>query len=168
MQLSNLQEKSLIYAMALVVSIGIIMADLGAGPFVRLPVLFAFPIILVSWCCGFLAGQSMAIGLPLLRIAIESGVPKPWKMVDTIVNTTVLVLAFSLLAFLVSYVQLQRRRIRVLQGLLPICSYCKKIRTETGRWEQMETYISQHSAAHFSHGVCPVCAKREYNEDAES
>lgn len=167
MQHSSVRDKSLIYGIAVLFSLGIMLADLGAGPFVRLPVLFAFPTILVSWFCGHLAGQSMAVGLPIVRIAVQSGMPKPWGATDTIVNTIVLVLAFSLLAFLVSYVNAQRRRIRILQGLLPICSYCKKIRTENGRWEQMEAYISRHSAAQFSHGVCPACAAREYDVEAD-
>jgi GAF domain-containing protein len=44
-----------------------------------------------------------------------------------------------------------------LQGMLPICSYCKKIRNEQNSWEQLERYISEHSHATFSHGICPEC-----------
>jgi len=44
-----------------------------------------------------------------------------------------------------------------LQGMLPICSYCKKIRNDQNAWEQMESYISEHSDARFSHGICPEC-----------
>jgi len=48
-------------------------------------------------------------------------------------------------------------RVKQLQGLLPICSYCKKIRKDQGYWEQVESYISDHSEAQFSHGICPEC-----------
>jgi CheY-like chemotaxis protein len=44
-----------------------------------------------------------------------------------------------------------------LQGLLPICSYCKKIRDDRNYWQQVEGYISAHSEAQFSHGICPDC-----------
>jgi len=44
-----------------------------------------------------------------------------------------------------------------LQGMLPICSYCKKIRNDQNSWEQLESYISDHSHATFSHGICPDC-----------
>ena len=44
-----------------------------------------------------------------------------------------------------------------LQGVLPICSYCKSIRDEANCWQQVENYISSHSAARFSHGICPDC-----------
>jgi PAS domain S-box-containing protein len=53
-------------------------------------------------------------------------------------------------------------KIKTLSGLLPICAYCKKIRNDKGDWEQMEIYISNHSEADFSHGICPECAKKLY------
>ena len=52
--------------------------------------------------------------------------------------------------------------IKILKGLLPICSSCKKIRDDKGSWIQMEIYITQHSEAVFSHGVCDECAKKLY------
>ncbi len=47
-----------------------------------------------------------------------------------------------------------------LSGLLPICSYCKRIRDNAGRWIKIETYIEQHSSAEFTHGICPDCEKK--------
>lgn len=52
---------------------------------------------------------------------------------------------------------LRLEEIKKLQGMLPICAYCKKIRNEDGGWEQMETYIHRRSEADFSHTVCPAC-----------
>jgi hypothetical protein len=52
--------------------------------------------------------------------------------------------------------------VRYLSGLLPICSGCKKIRDDAGYWTKLETYISRHSGAQFSHGLCPECAKIMY------
>jgi DNA-binding response OmpR family regulator len=49
------------------------------------------------------------------------------------------------------------KRLKQLQGLLPICSYCKKIRNDRNYWEQVDAYITSHSEAQFSHGVCPDC-----------
>jgi len=51
-------------------------------------------------------------------------------------------------------------RVKTLSGLLPICSYCKKIRNDEGYWQQIEGYIHQHSEAQFSHGICPECYER--------
>ena len=47
-----------------------------------------------------------------------------------------------------------------LEGLLPICSYCKNIRSDGDSWQQMEQYIAEHSDAQFSHGICPSCYER--------
>lgn len=55
-------------------------------------------------------------------------------------------------------------KIKILRVLLPICASCKKIRNDQGYWEQIETYIQEHSDAEFSHGFCPECAARLYPE----
>lgn len=54
--------------------------------------------------------------------------------------------------------------IKVLGGLIPICSNCKKIRDDKGYWENLEKYIQIHSEAQFSHGICPDCAAKLYPE----
>ncbi len=54
--------------------------------------------------------------------------------------------------------------VKALSGLLPICSACKKIRDDQGYWNQIETYIHQHSEARFSHGICPECMAELYPE----
>ena len=54
------------------------------------------------------------------------------------------------------------KNVKILRGLLPICSYCKKIRDDKGYWNQLEAYIRDHSEAEFSHSVCEECAKKYY------
>ena len=53
-----------------------------------------------------------------------------------------------------------RERMDALEGLLPICSYCKRIRNDQEQWSALEGYIEQRSRAEFSHGVCPDCYKK--------
>src|SRR5579862_184655 len=55
-------------------------------------------------------------------------------------------------------------KIKRLTGLLPICSYCKRIRTDTDYWEQVESYITEHTDAVFSHGICPSCLAKALEE----
>ena len=55
-------------------------------------------------------------------------------------------------------------KVKLLSGFLPICSSCKKIRNDKGYWQQIESYISEHSSAEFSHGLCEECAKKLYPE----
>ena len=52
--------------------------------------------------------------------------------------------------------------IKVLSGLIPICSFCKKIRNDKGYWDHLEAYIEEHSDAQFSHGLCRECEKKHY------
>lgn len=56
--------------------------------------------------------------------------------------------------------------VRRLQGLLPICAYCKRIRDDRNYWSQVETYLAEHSGMQFSHGICPTCLERVMREDS--
>lgn len=55
-----------------------------------------------------------------------------------------------------------RQHVRQLEGLLPICSYCKNIRDDQNRWQQIETYVSERTETLFSHGICPDCQKQHF------
>jgi phosphoserine phosphatase RsbU/P len=59
------------------------------------------------------------------------------------------------------------RSVRKLQGLLPICAYCKKIRNDQNYWQQVEAYISEHTQAQFTHGICPECFEKIAPHDLE-
>jgi len=54
------------------------------------------------------------------------------------------------------------KEIKTLRGILPLCSFCKKIRDDKGYWEEVDVYIHKHSQADISHGICPECAKEHY------
>ena len=82
--------------------------------------------------------------------------------------TAVLVLQNKIVAEKREQAVLERGKVlselRVLRGLLPICASCKKIRDDKGYWNQIEVYITEHSEAEFSHGICPECVKKLYPE----
>jgi len=54
--------------------------------------------------------------------------------------------------------------VKTLRGLLPICSFCHKIRRPDGTWERLESYISSRTDADFTHGFCPECMEKHYGE----
>lgn len=56
-------------------------------------------------------------------------------------------------------------RVRQLQGLLPICAYCKRIRDDQNYWNQVETYLAEHTDVQFSHGICPSCFDRVIQDE---
>lgn len=55
-----------------------------------------------------------------------------------------------------------KEQVKSLTGLLPICSSCKKIRDDSGYWQDVAVYVRDHSEVEFSHGICPECAERLY------
>lgn len=65
---------------------------------------------------------------------------------------------------LIDELQVALNDVKTLSGLVPICASCKKIRDDSGYWEQIEYYIERHSNAQFSHGVCPECAEKLYGK----
>jgi len=55
--------------------------------------------------------------------------------------------------------------VKALSGIIPICMYCKKIRDDQGYWNLLERFVSEHSSAEFSHGICPDCFQQYYPEE---
>lgn len=74
--------------------------------------------------------------------------------IEVVIFLTVMIIEGLLFKMLYS-------RIRILEGFLPICASCKKVRHEE-QWEQVEKYIAEHSLARFSHSICPDCARKLY------
>jgi DNA-binding response OmpR family regulator len=64
------------------------------------------------------------------------------------------------LAARVKELELALANVKLLQGLLPICCYCKKIRNDQNYWQQVDSYIADHSEAQFTHGICPECREK--------
>ena len=62
---------------------------------------------------------------------------------------------------------LLNERVRTLEGILPMCAYCRRIRDEKGTYQSLEDYVSVKTPAQFSHGVCPTCAKEQFAKDLE-
>lgn len=60
----------------------------------------------------------------------------------------------------------QRRELQTLRELLPICSWCKKVRDDQGYWQQVEGYLTDRDIAHFTHGICPSCMAKVLADDA--
>ena len=73
----------------------------------------------------------------------------------------------STVLFLTDLLSREKERVKILEGLLPICAYCHKIRNDDGKetgkgdWEHLETYISARTEADFSHGICTDCYAQE-------
>jgi DNA-binding response OmpR family regulator len=96
---------------------------------------------------GFEAGADDYIVKPFDRDELRARIQVGVRMIEL----------RQTLADRVSELEAALTRVKHLQGLLPICAYCKKIRNDRNYWQQVEGYISEHSEAQFSHGICPDC-----------
>ncbi|HKP50282.1 MAG TPA: hypothetical protein VJU17_09730 [Gemmatimonadales bacterium] len=146
------------------VFVAVLIGDYLTGPFLHSAILLYFvPIGMAAWSGALWWSLALATLWPALRLGIEVlwHVTWPWKLTldDTVLNWIVSLIFASLLWYLVR----QERKLRVLQGMLPICGFCKRIRNGP-EWQQMEQYITEHSEARFSHTFCPECGERHYGE----
>ncbi|MFB3818396.1 MAG: hypothetical protein ACE147_12080 [Candidatus Methylomirabilales bacterium] len=137
---------------------------LNSGPAVGAPALFLVPVMLAAWLSGVRWGAALAIGMPLAHygMAVTWG-PTPGLAVG--MDTLARVLVLTVLAALVGRTAQQASAARALHGLLPICTFCKRIRGRDSAWHALERYIMRHSEAVFSHTFCPECAQRHYSQE---
>lgn len=66
---------------------------------------------------------------------------------------------------LIRELQKASREVQTLQGIIPICAWCKNIRTDEGYWQKVEIYISKHTRADFTHSICPQCVDAIYEDE---
>lgn len=146
----------------ILLAIAILLVDYVTGPFIQFPILFILPVTLATAARGARVGSLVGVVLPLIRLSffIHWGLPAGWvlEIIDVGVDVVILV-AF---AYLIDRIHRQHREIRILQGLLPMCSFCKRIREDDGHWRQLETYIAERSDARFSHTFCEDCGRKHY------
>ena len=158
-------SRPLIYVISGVV---VFLLDYATGPFVMFPIVYVIPITFAAWFYSKRAAYILAILLPAGRFIIANQFEQPDPTVYLSINALIRIAILWFLAFLVSRTARQTkelsRRINQLEGILPICMFCKRIRDEHQNWHQLEGYITEHSSAQFSHGMCADCQKKHYGE----
>jgi hypothetical protein len=133
----------------------------------QMPALYVVPVSLAAWYSGRWPAVLLAAGLPLLHLWFlltrwTTTGPVAWPVAMTIVRGAVILVMGLWFARLAEHERELHRHLRTLEGLLPICMFCKNIRNEAGEWERLEIFISKRSEARFSHGFCPSCGKEHY------
>lgn len=163
-----LKNKKLYPLYLVLLTLCIVGGDYATGPYIEFPFLFFVPVALVSWNHKRGWGFFLSFILPAVRLYFEAQWNLPWTMTEGCINSVLQVIVLTAFSYLIDRVGTQTRKltqeVRILQGILPICSFCKKIRTKDNSWVKMEQYISEHSEAQFSHGVCPECGKKYYGK----
>jgi len=138
-------------------------APLPGGVRIRPSFLFVVTLLGIS-------GAEVAIML-LLRHMTPMSAPRE-ALLDgfllfVVIFPLLYVLVFRPMYRLIDHYRRALAEIKTLQGVIPICSECKKIRTGRTSWEQLEIYISTRSEASFSHGICDDCIRKLYPEKAD-
>jgi hypothetical protein len=147
----------------------LVLADYVVGPHFEYPVVYVIPVILAAWYSGRRSAVMLASAVPVAHIGMLLAV-RPmaedvaWLVAATVFRGAIILLLAFWFARLSEHERALHRHVRQLEGLLPICAFCKNIRTKSGEWEPIETYISSRSEAQFSHGFCPDCGKEHYAE----
>jgi len=97
-------------------------------------------------------------------VVLRDAAQVPYAVVTTFVDLTELRGVLEENARLVEELQQALANVRTLEGLLPICMYCKSIRDDVGAWASVESYVSKRTEAEFSHGICPTCFDKHHGD----
>ncbi|MCM3878836.1 MAG: hypothetical protein ND807_01895 [Vicinamibacterales bacterium] len=150
---------------------GILWSDYLGG-LEYFPLLYAVPVALAAWYSGRGTAMALAVAVPVARLVFLLELPSQAGLVSSLGLTTI---ARGIVVFFIGlwFARLSEvehaldRRVQVLEGMLPICSFCKSIRNESGEWERLDTYISRKSEVQFTHGFCPSCGAVHYGAGSD-
>ena len=146
----------------------ILVLDYYTGSLIQFPFLFIVPVGLAAWYNGARWGLVFAIVLPLIRLYFTTTSPVPWSFSVSVINAAIRIAVLVGYTLLIAYIAKQKkeleREVNILEGILPVCSFCKKIRDEHDVWQPMENYITDRSEASFSHSFCPECKEKHYGD----
>jgi hypothetical protein len=147
--------------------IALLIADYAIGPDSQTPMLYAVPVALAAWYSGVWPAAALAIAVPAFHVAFVLTAMQGTEDALLLATMTVArgIVIFVMALWFARLSEHERKLLRYvvkLEGLLPICSVCKSIRNERGRWEPLEGFISERSDADFTHGLCPKCVEQHY------
>ncbi len=164
---SFLKSRAVLGSIWIALTILVLWVDYLSGPMIQFPVFILLPLTLAAWYNG----RILAFLISVVGVA-ASGLffPRLWHQEQTpestAINAAIRLIVFVFILILVDKISRTTRdlktEVRVLEGLLPVCSFCKKIRDRDETWYPMEKYIADHSRADFTHSVCPDCARKHY------
>lgn len=149
-------------------SIGILGLDIVTAPVISFPIMFVIPVGLAARHLGRQAAIGLAVLLVVGRfgtaVALEPGLIPVWAAVVNASIRLVVLVGLAEMVALARQTRILAERVQTLEGIIPICAVCKRIRRPDGLWEQIEVYISKRSDAEFSHGLCEPCAHDRYGK----
>ena len=154
------------------VAILLLWLDYAFGLDAQFPFFYYIPVTLAAWYSGRTPALALAVGLPLVQfVFVMLRTPQESLLTlaaITLARSVIIVVTALWFARLSKHERDLHRHVKTLEGLLPICAFCKNIRNEGGDWERLEAFISKRSTAQFSHAFCPTCTKLHYPDFVEN
>jgi hypothetical protein len=151
-----------------VLAVAFLAGDFFAGPAIQFPIAFIFPVALAAWHRGFRWGVLFAVGQSVARFAFNFYWTALWSVSVAGINLLIRLSVLCAFAYLVAHMARQRRHIAALEGLLPVCAWCKRIRDEHNTWQPLDTYLSERAELSLTHGICPDCKCRVLQDPSSS
>ena len=144
----------------------VLSLDYFTGESIHFPIFYALPVGMLAWKNYKITSYTTAILMTLTRVFFHILWEDEIFLFNIISNAFIISFALSLYAFFLNKISEQneylKKSLYMLEGILPICSVCKKIRDEDGSYQKVDEFIANHSQAQFSHSLCPECAKEFY------
>lgn len=139
----------------LLCSAGILMLDLVTGPFLQFPILFVLPVAAAAWHVGSRLAYSLAVVLPVGRLAVAWLIDQPSPTAYIVVNCLIRIMVLLFIAYLVRRIV---RRAQMLEGrldsLVTVCAWSRTVEYE-GEWLSFEEYLRRRFKVQVSHGISP-------------
>ena len=157
-------DRNIALSVSFLLSFLIIVFDLLTPPQIMLSIFFVIPVIITGWYNGLRWSLILSVTLPLTRLLIAIFIEPLWSVSYNIINAIARIVVLSIVSFIAAKLSYSVKQIKVLEGLIPICANCKKIRDHNQEWQPLEKYITARSDAQFTHGICPDCAKLLYGD----
>ena len=151
-------------------AMALVTVDYLTGPYCQFPSVYTLVVAGAAWFSGLRAGLALAVVLPLSRVVLMLTVwDEPWDAEIFLATAATRFVAFSVMAVLTARLAAHERalenEVQVLTSLLPVCTYCRKIRRADDRWTSLEAYATE-ATNDFAVGMCPDCATSHLPEYA--
>ncbi len=145
-------------------SMAVLAFDYASFPIVRFPIVYILPVGFAAWYSGRQWGLLLAIVLPLVRLYFTTLWAAPWTFSDSIINAVIRITVLVGFVILVDRVARRTkelsREVEVLEDLLPICGFCKKILVAEGECHHFGDYIGKNSKVRLNQRYCLECAEQ--------
>lgn len=152
------------------IAAGMVLIDYATGPYFQFPSAYILVIVAAAWTSGLTTGLVLSVLMPVSRVVLMLTLwDQPWDATTFIATAITRFVVFALMAVvaarLADHERAMTHHVEVLTSLLPVCTYCQKIRRADDQWTTLEVYAAE--ATHeFATGLCPDCSSSRLPEYA--